>query len=272
MRNIKRKVSQNLMQSRRAIFEAAGVTDVSSSTRSNILKTMGRVLKADTRPPLNSKHKEKRLQWAQKYLKQDFQMVLFTDECRATLDGPDGWSSGWVARGQAPPTRMRRQQGGGGVMFWAGIIKKEVLGPFRVPDGVKMNAKTYSAFLKEHLEPWLKRKPASFKKKFVFMRDNAPSHAAKYTTEFLASLGIKEDRLMTWPPCSPDLNPIENYWSILKRHIYLNGRQFKSKDELWGAVLDAVKLVKSDQVESLTNSVDGCLLEVVAQKGGYVKK
>ena len=46
-------------------------------------------------------------------MKTDFQTVLFTDECRTTLDGPDGWSRGWLARGAQKPIRLRRQQGGG---------------------------------------------------------------------------------------------------------------------------------------------------------------
>ena len=29
-------------------------------------------------------------------------------------------------------------------MFWAGIIGNELVGPFRVPDDVKMNSLTYS--------------------------------------------------------------------------------------------------------------------------------
>ncbi|CAI9572193.1 unnamed protein product, partial [Staurois parvus] len=36
----------------------------------------------------------------------------------ATLDGPDGWSSGWLMDSHPVPTRLRRQEGGGGVMFW----------------------------------------------------------------------------------------------------------------------------------------------------------
>ena len=63
----------------------------------------------------------------------DMKCVLFTDESRATLDGPDGWSKGWVFDGDQCPTRMRRQQGGGGDMIWASIVGDELFGPVRVP-------------------------------------------------------------------------------------------------------------------------------------------
>ena len=74
---------------------------------------------------------------------------------------------------------LRRQQGGGGVMIWAGIIGDELVGPFRVPDGLKLTAATYCEFLKTALEPWLDDLPLSRLKRAVFMHDNAPSHAAK---------------------------------------------------------------------------------------------
>ena len=53
-------------------------------------------------------------------MKVNFQTVLFTDECRGTLDGPDGWSRGWLVNGMTRPPR-RWQQGGGCVMFWAAL-------------------------------------------------------------------------------------------------------------------------------------------------------
>ena len=34
--------------------------------------------------------------------------------------------------------------------------------------------------------------------------------------------------------CSPDLNPIENYWSLLNRELYVGGKQYSSKESLWG--------------------------------------
>ena len=48
-------------------------------------------------------------------MKCDFSYVLFTDECRATLDGSDGWVEGWILQDQTALHRLRRQQGGGGV-------------------------------------------------------------------------------------------------------------------------------------------------------------
>ena len=48
--------------------------------------------------------------------------VIFTDETRATLDGPDGWGKGWVANGQERHCRFKRQQGGDSIMIWAGKV------------------------------------------------------------------------------------------------------------------------------------------------------
>ena len=98
------------------------------------------------------------------------------------------------------------------MIFWAALIGKVVVGPFRVPDGLKMTAQSYTKFLEDNFIPWYcKQPPASFKKKIIFMQDNAPSHAARYTISFLAKFGFKDEKLMIWAPASPDLNPTENY-------------------------------------------------------------
>ena len=110
-------------------------------------------------------------------MKLDYEVVLFTDECRATRDR----SKGWDANGNNRPIRVRRRQGGGGIMFWAGINGNELVGPYKVPEVVNMTSVAYVAFLKEHLEPWFKSKPLSLKRKIIFIYDNAPSHAANTT-------------------------------------------------------------------------------------------
>ena len=119
-------------------------------------------------------------------MKTNFEHVLSTDASRATLDGPDGWMSGWLLNGTKPQSRIRRQQGGGGVMIWAGIINDAIVGPFSVPDGVKMNAKSYVEFLKKNFLPWYRKQQLALKRKMIFMHDNTPSHAARYTCDAIS--------------------------------------------------------------------------------------
>jgi transposase len=253
------------------VFQGAGIPDVPKTTRCRILKRLGKCGKPEVRPPLKDIHKKKRLEWAKKYMKLNFEHVLFTDECRATLDGPDGWRRGWYSKDGQRPHRLRRQQGGGGVMFWSGIIDNELVGPFRVNDGVKMTAKVYIDFLNEHLLPWHKKKLLTFRRNLFFMHDNAPSHAARLTTDYLNSVFARHGKIMEWPACSPDLNPIENLWSILKRKIYSSGRQYKSKDDLWDAILTAANDISSDEIKNLTSSMDRRLFSLISNNGGYVK-
>uniref|UniRef100_I3JDK3 Calpain catalytic domain-containing protein n=1 Tax=Oreochromis niloticus TaxID=8128 RepID=I3JDK3_ORENI len=271
LRKVKRAAAKMPFATSLAIFQSCNITGVPKSTRCAILRDMAKVRKAERRPPLNKTHKLKRQDWAKKYLKTDFSKVLWTDEMRVSLDGPDGWARGWTVKGQRAPVRLRRQQGGGGVLVWAGIIKDELVGPFRVEDGVKLNSQSYCQFLEDtFFKQWYRKKSASFKKNMIFMQDNAPSHASKYSTVWLARKGIKEEKLMTWPPCSPDLNPIENLWSIIKCEIYKEGKQYTSLNSVWEAVVAAARNVDGEQIKTLTESMDGRLLSVLAKKGGYI--
>ena len=77
----------------------------------------------------------------------------------------------------------RWQQGGGGVLVWAGIIKDELVEPFHVKDGHKINSRTYFQFLEDtFFKQWYRKKSASFKKTMIVQRDNAPPQASKYCT------------------------------------------------------------------------------------------
>ena len=95
-------------------------------------------------------------------------------------------------------------------MIWAGIIGDEIVGPFLVPDELKMNSGNYCALLEENLMPWLNSQNDDVKQSIIFQQDNAPSNASRFTKGWLSGVGITEQRLMDWPPQSPDLNPIEN--------------------------------------------------------------
>ena len=76
------------------VFEQAGVSGIARTTRFWILGTVAKPVKSSIHPPLTTRHRNQRLELAKKYVKTDFETVLFTDERRATLDGPDGWCRG----------------------------------------------------------------------------------------------------------------------------------------------------------------------------------
>ena len=109
------------------IFKEAGLPDVPKTTRNRILGKLGSMKTMIKRPSLTPKHKRLRMEWSRKYMKTDMKFVLFTDGSRASLDGPDGWAKGCVFNGDNCPNRMRRQQGGGGVMIWGGIIGNVII-------------------------------------------------------------------------------------------------------------------------------------------------
>ena len=145
-------------------------------------------------------------------------------------------------------------------MFWAAILGSKLIGPFKVPDGVKMTAFTYTEFLEQNFIPEIHRLEPGLQDNFVFMHDNAPSHESLMARVFLRIHNLAGKRLMNWPVNSPDLNPIENLWAIVKAKLYGGGKQYNN----------ICSNIEPHTIQNLTKSMDKRIVTILKNKGSYV--
>ncbi len=79
---------------------------------------------------------------------------------------------------------------------------------------------------------------------------------------------------MHWPPYSPDLNPIENFWPLFKDAVNRHG-PFDNIDQLRNAISVAADEMKTPaataKIRRLVDSMPARLRAVIAAKGAQTK-
>lgn len=83
-----------------------------------------------------------------------------------------------------------------------------------MPCWTRTSTHTHIGTLATHL-PYLDEIPLDRAVNTVFQQDYAPAHRAHITADFLDHNAVTT----SWPPLSPDINPIELVWAAMKRHI-----------------------------------------------------
>lgn len=127
----------------------------------------------------------------------------------------------WLEKGERSPTGKKVKHP---TYFhvYGGLSRLGVVGPYFIPAGVGINAHRYRVMV---LAPMIRDLEKLFgEEEFIFQQDGAPAHFAESTLEYLDGKGVNYWEKGYWPGSSPDLSPIENFWSIMKARVYKNGK------------------------------------------------
>lgn len=217
-------------------------------------------------------NKVKRVQFANEMMEKPpefFEQIIYTDESTFRKVSTRSNTIYWIPHGtpeQDLPVRLRLQAGGFSVMFW-GCMSNIGVGPL-VPVEGTLNASKYKQILDHYLLPYMQALQEVSGYGRMMMQDNAPPHTAKFITKYLDRAKVPR---LPWPPQSPDLNPIENIWSIMKERRDSEYPLPDSKEELIEQVMEIWNSIEPELCLVLCQSVQRRMAYVIAAGGGVLK-
>lgn len=197
--------------------------------------------------------------------------VIFTDESKFNLYGPDGTKRCWRRPGSLLRDHHVRKVvkfGGGSVMVWGAITYRGV-GKLIFIDQ-KMDSELYVSILRSGLRATIEMHGFNLAD-VIFQQDNDPKHVSAYTKTFLRRLLDAGMRLLRWPSCSPDMNIIEHVWDDVDRRVRLALPEKTTIANLKAVIEREWYATDPAYIRSLYDSIPRRIDALFRAKGGYTK-
>jgi DDE superfamily endonuclease len=156
------------------------------------------------------------------------------------------------------------KHGGGSLMIWGCMT---VNGPGNM---VKITGKMDQHLYREILSDDLNQTIAHYRMKparVIFQHNNDSKHTAKSVKTWINQQPFQ---VLDWPAQSPDLNPIENLWAILKHHLNQYETPPSGMLELWDHVQEKWDGITADECKRLIDTMPECIEAVLKAKGLWI--
>ena len=204
-------------------------------------------------PNLTLPHIEKRKRWGQFYSKYDWKKVIFSDETSIQLD--QNMIKSWTPANESSFKKCPKFTPK--IFLW-GAISLYGRSELHIIDKI-MTGQGYVDILQGCLIPFGGQMPM---KNWVFQQDNDPKHTSRIAKSFLEK---SVPKLLSWPANSPDLNPIENVWHMLKRAV--ESRNPASINDLKQYSLEEWAKIPQEHINNCILSMPNRISELLERKG-----
>lgn len=252
----------------RNYLASLGVQVTSRTVRGYLLKAGRRARRPIKKQLLTARMKQKRLAWAETYkewTKEDWRKVLFSDEAHFLVQGQQ---SRYVRRSKNEEIREehmnQRVKNPEKRMFW-GSFSYNGVGSLSPVEGI-MNGDRYMEVINNNVQEDMEE--AFPNSEGIFQQDLAPCHRANKVKNLFSEKGI---RLLDWPGNSPDLNPIENLWAIVK--LEAQKKDCTTLDKMTHAIIDIwfSEPKMKHHCSMLVDSMPKRVKEVIQKRGGHIQ-
>lgn len=214
---------------------------------------------------LSERHKQLRVEFARKMLEltdMELNHILFSDEFTVSLTKIGGKLT-YFAREERPELNQHKSNFVQKRMFWASVSSAGKASIITVEGS--LNSESYKIIVDDWVIPalrWLNWPDVRF------MQDNAPCHKSRTIMNHLSEKGVNA---LDWPPYSPDLNPIENLFGILKSKLS-SMKPVSHLDQLEIDVLACWDSIPNEIIYNLCSSFKRRLVMCLHLNGDVIRK
>ncbi len=239
------------------IMKAKGVSCSNQTIRNRLAKAgffHGPTIK---KPLLNADQRYRRIQWAQRMMQYDWNRAIFTDE--SSFWAYTAVHRIWRKKGEKSVVRTMKYPTK--VHVW-GCISNHGFGCIYVFSKT-LESKRMVHIYKHKLLPSARNHYSSTNDWDLF-EDNDPKHTSGLCTQWKAANQINR---LDWPVNSPDLNPIENVWGLMKSQ--LSGKVFRTTEVLAARIRKLWDGLSLEYAQSLVGSMPRRLQAAIENEGDF---
>jgi len=237
--------------------EVSCIKKVSKSTIARYLKERGTKYVPKKQYILSEVNKSKRVAYASHLLSTKLSDIIWSDESKFDLNRNKRRFYRFKGEPRLGKTICNPNYS---IMVWGCISTRGRLSLVEI-DG-RLNATKYKEILENGL---FKQADNVFGAgKWRFQQDNAPCHKAKSVMNLFKERGVQ---VVEHPPNSPDLNPIESIWGVVKKRV--EDLQPKTLGELRTCIFTAWKTIKRETVKSTIDHMTSVYQKVIDANGAY---
>jgi transposase len=164
-----------------------------------------------------------------------------------------------------PPRPVSRYQASikvGGVLSFKG----KTAAPYLTP--VPWDGDSYGQMLKDYVFPYTRKNFHG--ETVVFFQDNDPSHLTAANKKLLRDEGLLFEGDYIFPSNSGDLNPVENFWSIVLENME-GGEHLTDSAAILASVQKAWKKVEASSIRKMLHSMPDRIEACIAAEGARTK-